>query len=85
MTVSSGRMFVGDLAMVESCNRVFLRLGVLSEIVEMGRLMMLMCGGVVMRGSLVVMVTRRMLMCHFMMFLPGVKSSGRIVNGQLSR
>jgi len=62
-------MFVGDLAMVESCNCVFFRVGVLSDFVEMGRLMMVMRSGVVMRGSLLVMLTRRMLMCHFMIFL----------------
>jgi len=37
MTVSGRRMFVGGLAMVVSCDCVLLRVGVLSEIVEMGR------------------------------------------------
>jgi hypothetical protein len=69
-------MLVGDLAMVESRNCVFLRGGVLSKIVEIGRLMMMMRGGVMMRGSLVVMLTCRMLVRHFLTFLPRVTNSG---------
>jgi hypothetical protein len=54
-------MFVGDLAMVESCNCVFLRVGVLSAVVQMGRLMVMMGGGVMVSGRLMVRLTRRML------------------------
>jgi hypothetical protein len=54
-------MFVSELAMFVSRGCVFLRLFVLAEIVVMGRLMMMMCGGVMVAGRLVMMLTRRML------------------------
>jgi hypothetical protein len=54
-------MLVGKLAMVESRGGVLLRLFVLAEFVMMGRLMVMMRGGVVVSGSVVVMLTRRML------------------------
>jgi len=63
MTVGSGGMFMGKLAMFVSRSGVFLRLFVLAEIVMMGRLMVMMRGGVVVSGRLVVMLTRRMLRC----------------------
>jgi len=49
MTVGSRGMFVGKLAMVESRCCVRLRLFVLAEFVMMGRLMVMMRGGVVER------------------------------------
>jgi hypothetical protein len=61
MTVGGRGMFVGKLAMAESRSCVFLRLFVLAEFVMMGRLMVMMRGGVVVSGSAVVMFTRRML------------------------
>jgi hypothetical protein len=61
MTVGSRGMFVGKLAMFESRSGVLLRLFVLAKIVVMGRLMMMMCGGVMVSGRLVMMLTRRML------------------------
>jgi hypothetical protein len=66
MTVGSSGMFMGKLAMFESRSCVLLRLFVLAEIVMMGRLMVMMRGGVVVSGRLVVMFTRRMLwsLCH---------------------
>ncbi|MGO9771701.1 MAG: hypothetical protein ACLPSW_19565 [Roseiarcus sp.] len=44
-----------------SRGRVFLGLFVLVDIVKMGRLMVMMRGGVVMNGGLKVMLARRML------------------------
>ncbi len=61
MTVGSRAMFVSELAMFESRGCVFLRLFVLAKIVVMGRLMVMMRGGVVVSGRLVMMLTRRML------------------------
>jgi hypothetical protein len=61
MFVGSRGMFVGKLAMFESSSGVLLCLFVLAEIVMMGRLMVVMRGGVVVNGGLVVMLTRRML------------------------
>jgi hypothetical protein len=61
MFVGSRGMFVGKLAMFESSSGVLLCLFVLAEIVMMGRLMVVMRGGVVVSGGLVVMLTRRML------------------------
>jgi hypothetical protein len=54
-------MFVGKLAMVKSRSCMLLRLFVLAPFVMMGRLMVMMRGGVVVRGGDVVMLTRRML------------------------
>ena len=61
MTVGSRGMFVGKLAMVESRSCVLLRLFVLAEFVMVGRLMVMMRGGVVVSGGVVVMLTSRML------------------------
>jgi hypothetical protein len=61
MTVGSRGEFVGELAMFESRSCVLLRLFVLAEIVMMGRLMVMMRGGVVLSGRLMVMLARRML------------------------
>jgi hypothetical protein len=61
MAVGSRRMLVGDLAMLMSRGRVFLGLFVLVDIMKMGRLMVMMRGGVVMSGGLKVMLARRML------------------------
>ena len=61
MTVGGRGMFVGKLAMAESRSCVLLRLFVLAEFVMMGRLMVMMRGGVVVSGGQVMMLTRRML------------------------
>jgi hypothetical protein len=61
MTVGSRAMFVTELAMFVSRGCVLLRLFVLTKIVVMGRLMMMMCGSVMVSGRLVMMLTRRML------------------------
>ena len=61
MTVGSRGMFVGELAMFVGRGCVLLRVFVLAEIVMMGRLMVMMRGGVVVSGRLMVMLTRRML------------------------
>jgi hypothetical protein len=61
MTVGGRGMFVGKLAMVKSRSCMLLRLFVLAPFVMMGRLMVMMRGGVVVRGGDVVMLTRRML------------------------
>ena len=76
MTVSGCHMSVGDFTMVVSCNCVLLRVGVLSEIVEMCRLMVMMGGSMMVSGRLMVMLTRRM-------FPPKVTNGGTIVNGRL--
>jgi hypothetical protein len=54
-------MFVSELAMFVSRGGVFLRLFVLAKFVVMSRLMMMMCGGVMVSGCLVMMLTRWML------------------------
>jgi hypothetical protein len=69
-------MFVGKLAMLESRGCMFLRLFVLSDIVMMGRLMVMMRGSVVVSGCPMVMLTRRML--HYLCHLPS--SSLRLNN-----
>jgi len=61
MTVGSRGSFVGNLAMFESRSCVLLRFFVFTEFVMMGRLMVMMRGGVVVSGRLVVMLARRML------------------------
>lgn len=61
MSVGSRGMFVGELAMLMSRGRVFLGLFVLVKIVKMGRLMVMMRGGVVVGSGLKVMLTWRML------------------------
>ena len=61
MTVGSRGMFVGELTMFVGRGCVLLRVFVLAEIVMMGRLMVMMRGGVVVSGRLMVMLTRRML------------------------
>ena len=63
MTVGSRGMFMGTLAMFESRGGVLLRLFVLTEFVMMGRLMVMMCGSVVVSGRLMVMLTCRMFRC----------------------
>jgi hypothetical protein len=54
-------MFVGKLAMLESRSGVLLSLFVLAKTVMMGRLMVMMCGSMVVSGRLMVILTRRML------------------------
>ena len=54
-------MLVGKLVMFASRSRVLLGLFMLTEFVMMGRLMVMMRGGVVVRGRLVMMLTRWML------------------------
>jgi hypothetical protein len=61
MTECSAGVFVGGIAMFISCRCVLLRVVVLAEIVVMGRLMVMMRGGMVMSGRLMVMLARRML------------------------
>jgi hypothetical protein len=67
MTVGSRGMFLGELAMFERRSCVLFRLFVLAEIVKMGRLQVMVRGGVVVSCRLKVMLTRRMLrcLCHF--------------------
>jgi hypothetical protein len=60
MTVGSRGMFVGLLAMFMSRGCVLLGIFVLALIVMMGRLMVMMRGGLMVSGRLVVMLTRRM-------------------------
>jgi hypothetical protein len=61
MTVGSRGMLVGELAMFVSRGSVLLGVFVLAEIVMMGRLMVMMRGGMMVSGRLVVRLTRRML------------------------
>jgi hypothetical protein len=61
MTVGCRGEFVTGLAMFVSRGCVLLGLFVLTLIVMMGRLMVMMRGGVMVSGRLVVMLTRRML------------------------
>jgi hypothetical protein len=53
-------VFVGELAMFMSCSRVLLGFFVLADRVMMLGLMVMVRGGVVMSGSLVMMLTCRM-------------------------
>jgi hypothetical protein len=77
-------MFVGKLAMSESRSRVLLRLFVLAEFVMMGRLMVMMCGSVVVNGRLMVMLTRRMprCLCHLRYFSPRTNNRNIIVSSE---
>ena len=63
MTVGCRGMFVGKLAMFDSRSCVPLRLIVLAEFVMMGRLMVMMRGGMMVCRRLLVMVNRRVLWC----------------------
>jgi hypothetical protein len=54
-------MFVGSIAMFESRNCVLLGVVVLAEIVMMGRLMVMMRGGVVVSSRLMMRLSCRML------------------------
>jgi len=53
-------MFVSEVAMFESRGCMLLGVVMLAKIVVMGRLMMMMCGGVMVSGRLVMMLPRRM-------------------------
>jgi hypothetical protein len=59
-TVGSRALLVGELAMFVSRGCVHLGLVVLAEIVMVGRLMVMMRGGMMVSGRLVVMLARRM-------------------------
>ena len=61
MTVGCRGEFVTGLAMFVSRGCVLLGVFVLAEIVMMRRLMVMMCGGVVVSGRLMVMLASRML------------------------
>ena len=61
MIAGSRGMFVGLFAMFVSRSRMLLGVFVFAEIVMMGRLMVMMRGGVVVSGRLMMMLTRRML------------------------
>ncbi len=63
MGVGGRRMLVGKLAMFVSRSRVFLCLFVFAELVVMGRLKVMMRGGMVVSGGFEVMLTRRMFWC----------------------
>ena len=56
----SRSMFVGHLTMFLSCRRVLLGVFVLADGVMMGRLMVMMRGGVMVNSRLTVVLTRRM-------------------------
>ncbi len=77
MAVGGRGMFVGLLTMFVSRGCVLLALYVLAEIVMVGRLMVMMRGGVVVRGRLVVRLACRMLrcLCHSLAFLQESDSS----------
>jgi hypothetical protein len=60
MTVSTRGLFVGMFTMLERRSCVLLRLFVLSDIVMMGRLVVMMRSGVVVSSRLMVMLTRWM-------------------------
>ena len=63
MTLGSRCMFVGVFAMFGRRGRVFFRLFVLPNIMMIGRLVMMMRGGVMVSGRRMVVLTRRMLRC----------------------
>ena len=63
MCVGRRRMFVSKFAMFESRSRVFLCLFVFAELVVMGRLKVMMSGGMVVSGGFEVMLTRWMFWC----------------------
>jgi hypothetical protein len=56
----SRSMFVGHLTVFLSCHRVLLGVLVLADGVMMGRLMVMMRGGVMVSSRLMVVLTRRM-------------------------
>jgi hypothetical protein len=53
-------MLVGKLAVFFGRRGVILRVFVFAELIMMGRLMMVVCGGVVVSGGGLVMLARRM-------------------------
>ncbi len=61
MTVGSRGMSLGKLAMFVSRGCVLLCVFVLADIVKMGRLKVMMRGGLMVSGGLMVRLTRRML------------------------
>jgi hypothetical protein len=61
MTVGGRGVLVASLAMFKSRACVLLGVFVLPKIVMMGRLMVMMCGGVMLSGCLMVVLTRGML------------------------
>lgn len=63
MGLGGRRMLVGKLAMFVSRSRVFLCLFVFAELVMMGRLKVMMRGGMVVCGGFEVMLTRWMFWC----------------------
>ena len=58
--VSGRRMLAGKLAVFLGRRGVILRVFVFAELMMMGRLMMVVCGGVVVSGGGLVMLARRM-------------------------
>jgi hypothetical protein len=58
--VSRRGMLVGKLAVFFGRRGVILRVFVFAELIMMGRLMMVVCGGVVVSGGGLVMLARRM-------------------------
>ena len=63
MGVGGRRMLVGELAMFVSRSGVFLCLFVFAELVVMGRLKVMMRGGMVVSGGIEVMLTPWMFWC----------------------
>jgi hypothetical protein len=73
MSDGSHGVFVGKLAMFMSCGCVLLGVFVLAHVVEMGRLKVMMRGGLVVSGRQMVRFTRRVLrqLCHYLRLLAG--------------
>jgi hypothetical protein len=68
--VSSRRILMGELAMIFVGRGVILRVLVFAEFMMMGRLMMVVRGGVVVSGGGLVRLARRMLGRFGRVFLP---------------
>jgi hypothetical protein len=77
-------MFVGKLTVLMSSSGVLLCLFMLSKIVMMGRLMVMMRGGVMLSGRLVVVLAGWMLLRHFRCSLRKIVS-GPIPERNVSR
>ena len=64
ITLGSRGVPVGEIAMFESRVCVRLRLFVMADLVKMGRLVVMVRGGVVVSGRLIVMLSRQLLLWH---------------------
>jgi uncharacterized membrane protein YedE/YeeE len=78
MFVSGRRMLMGELAMVFGRRGVILRVFVIAKLVMMRRLMMVVGGSVMVRGSGLMMLAGRMCGCFGHVLSPPLKGGSQI-------